>query len=55
MKIVVKPELPQDELWCHPEMFNKLQQLIFEYESTKPFRDDTRKTFAETHSPRETK
>lgn len=30
LKVVVKPGMPRDELWCHPAMYDLLQRIFME-------------------------
>jgi hypothetical protein len=40
LKVVVKHDMPRDELWVHPVMFDLLQRLLMEADTMRGFRPD---------------
>lgn len=41
LKVVVKHDMPRDELWVHPAMFDLLQQAFLEADAMRPLRGST--------------
>lgn len=37
LKVVVKHDMPRDELWVHPAMFDLLQRALQEADSNRPW------------------